>query len=447
MKYLQIIIIIICISLMFSSKRETKLGLFVVSMLCLSMFSLGLGPLSSCLSLMFLAYSVSEWDTIMSSISKLKKNNIFWIVIIMIIPTIVLWLHSPHLKGVAGLLKILIYEIVFKYFVLWIGFSFALRTMNKRKIFNTFLYSLVVLTIFGLANWIIGGAPWINWMGNENYDMAIKAAKERFHVYSLFSNTFHYGFISILSLAFFYYGYINRVITNKTWYIALSMCVFGIVACGNRTNWACALLLSVWMMMVLPNIGKKAYFYIVLTSVLFLSYLFVPAIAERIDIFMGLFDDNSEIGGSSFEMREMQYGAVLSYISNDMTFGKGYQFFLMDLGWGQFHSGGRVDADLRGLEGVYLNYLLERGIFGYVSYLLFYFSLFWIILKSKGGKVERYMAIAVLLVYVSFAHMTGELNTAPIALFFIGLLYRQSIDNQNLPSCNATKTDRQIVMK
>ena len=419
---------------MLTSRRETKLCLFLVSILCLSMFSLGLGPLSTCLSLMFLAYSVSEWETIKSSITKLKKNNIFWIVIIMIIPTIVLWLHSPHLKGIAGLLKILTYEIVFKYFVLWIGFSFTLKTMNKSKIFNTFLYSLVVLTIFGIANWIIGGAPWINWLGNENYDMALKAEKERFHVYSLFSNSFQYGFISILSLAFFYYGHINHLISKNTWYFALFMCIFGILACGNRTNWACALLLSVWMIMVLPNIGKKAYFYIVTTSAFFLSYQFVPAVTERVDIFLGLFDNNSGIQGSSFEMREMQYGAVLSYISNDMAFGKGYHFFLTDLGWGQFYSGGRVDADLRGLEGVYLNYLLERGFFGYVTYLLFYLTLFWIILKSKGGKVERYMAIAVLLVYVSFAHMTGELNTAPIALFFIGLLYRQSIDNQKLAS-------------
>ena len=34
------------------------------------------------------------------------------------------------------------------------------------------------------------------------------------------------------------------------------------------------------------------------------------------------------------------------------------------------------------------------------------------------------MALSVVSVYISFAHMTGDLGTAPIALFFIGVLIK-----------------------
>ena len=84
--------------------------------------------------------------------------------------------------------------------------------------------------------------------------------------------------------------------------------------------------------------------------------------------------------------------------------------------------GGVVDWSLRGLEGVYLNYLLERGIVGYLLYLFIWLYLIFYSLRSiKVNKTAAVTTLTIIIGYLSFAHMTGELGTAYATMLFVGM--------------------------
>lgn len=424
---LHYIVLLFCVGLMFYATKETKLIVFLVTFLCLNLFSLRMGPLSSAQNVVILAYCISEIKSLANSLSLLKHNRIFWIVVLMIIPTILLVINSPHYDNAKGFFAIFINEIVVKYMMLWIGFTILTSQYNYKRLYKAAYYALIVLTIFGIINMVIQSAPWISWLGNQSYDAAADLAKERFHVKALFTNSFNYGFMCVITLAFFYVGYSRKHVDKFMWYQVIFMCVFGILVHGSRTVLVSSLILMLGVLSAQSKSSKRVYYIFGITISLALLYFIVPIFYDRVNLLIETFDPSNTITGSSFDMRDMQLVTVWYYINDNSIFGRGYRFFYYDLGWGQFYSGGRVDADLRGLEGVHLEYLLERGLFGYISYLLFYISLIIIILKSEGERLLKITAFTILMLYLSFAHMTGELGTAPIALFYTGLLYRMSI--------------------
>lgn len=347
----------------------------------------------------------------------------------MVIPTIVLAIHSPHYPGISGFVKIFINEILLQYIMLWIGYTVFRDNIPWDRIYRTLYCCVFVITVFAIINLVLHSTPWVTIGGYEHYDEAAYVARERFVVRSIFLQSFMYGFMCIISLVLAFYGYMRNLISKTKWYLILVMCLFGILFSGSRTVWVCSMIFAFFAL--LSNGNTKIKYITITLGILCSAYFFVPAFSSRVDMLINTFEDGNDITGSSLDMRQMQFNAVMYYIKNNLLFGCGYKYFYFDLGWGQFYSGGRVDADLRGIEGVYLSYLLERGIVGYISYILFYLYLLWLLLKANIQRVSKYMAISILLVYVAFAHMTGDLGTPPIALFFIGLMYKVGITESN----------------
>ena len=110
----------------------------------------------------------------------------------MLIPTVVLAINSPHYHDTEGIIAILLYEIVLKYLMLWIGFTILTSQYNYKRLYKAAYYALIVLTIFGIINTVIQSAPWISWLGNRNYDAEADLARERFAIKALFTNSFKY---------------------------------------------------------------------------------------------------------------------------------------------------------------------------------------------------------------------------------------------------------------
>ena len=134
-----------------------------------------------------------------------------------------------------------------------------------------------------------------------------------------------------------------------------------------------------------------------------------------------MFESKSDVGGSSLEMRYMQYAAVLYHVQDSPLLGKGYHYFLIDMGWQDGFLGLRDDR-LYGLEGVTMVYILERGFIGLFIYLLIYISLIMYCIKNK--QIDRKLSalgISILTVYLLFANMTGELKSVYPTLLLMGM--------------------------
>ena len=81
-----------------------------------------------------------------------------------------------------------------------------------------------------------------------------------------------------------------------------------------------------------------------------------------------------------------------------------------------------VDQDLFGLEGVLMNYLLERGFLGICFYLFFYVYVLCFFYKHKSvDKNISALGVSILVTYLAFANMTGELNSVFPTLLITGI--------------------------
>ena len=440
----QFILICLCF-LMLKVEREKKLAILFLSTICFDCVRISFIPFGYAKYILCISFLISEIPYIRNHIKSIKRTILSSLVFSMIIATIILAINSPHYNNMTQYIRITIMELVVKYFVVCYAFLSIKEIRGLNKTFKLSFYGLIILTGFGALNYITKNAIFIDEMlkGMTLTDVMEDAGSkftnsERFRVQAMFPNPFNYGYICILLLLFNWFGYLNKLISKKQLYISILCCFFGIITCGCRTNILCAIIgIIMFTLFAFNNKKKLKYIFIgIIGSTILISS--IPTIQDKISETMSIFDkDSSKVGGSSIEMRIIQYTAVLYHIRGHEWFGRGLDFFNIDLGWGE----GKqflVDKDLFGLEGVIMNYLLERGIIGVLIYFTFYISLLIFIYKNR--KLDKYTAalgIATLSSYLAFSNMTGELSSVFPTLLITGccikLLY---LKKQTLNSIN-----------
>ncbi len=162
------------------------------------------------------------------------------------------------------------------------------------------------------------------------------------------------------------------------------------------------------------------------------SYLTIPSINEKVNMTVMAFDidaSGEEADGSSLVMRVMQYDNVLYHIGGHELLGRGYRFFIEGLGYNKNGNGFRdlqPDAQaLMGLEGVLMNLLLERGIVGVLVYFIFFGGIVAIAFKYRKTNPDEATAIMAMIIgFICFGNMTGELSGATITLLLSGALLK-----------------------
>ena len=145
---------------------------------------------------------------------------------------------------------------------------------------------------------------------------------------------------------------------------------------------------------------------------------------QRATALLKQFEKNSDVDGSSLELRTLQYAAVLYHVQDNPLFGCVYQYFIIDIGWGD---GVKYlkDTRLAGLEGVAMSYILERGFVVFALYLLFYISIIISFFRNrKFSMVATAFGISVVCTYLSFANMTGELLSVYPTLLLLGYVLK-----------------------
>ena len=198
---------------------------------------------------------------------------------------------------------------------------------------------------------------------------------ERFRVQAMFFNPFDYGYICILLLLFNWYGYIKSFISKKRFYMIIGCCLYGIITCGCRTNMLCCLIGVFVYVLFAFDLKKRTKYFAVCSLLGIILFSSIPFLQEKVNDILSIFDKNSSMSGSSIEMRVLQYTAVMNHVRDHFLLGRGLDYFFIDMGWSE----GKqylVDQDLFGLEGVLMNYLLERGFLGICFYLFFYVCVF-----------------------------------------------------------------------
>lgn len=432
-------IVLLLSLLMFVVKREHKICLLIIDILCFNSVSFPVfGNVLSPYMFFFLS-ELMHYKQYYITIKNTRIKYPFWI---LLASMAILTATSPHLSTMSDIGYFFLREFIVKYGMFFLIFVACLNIKSQRQIITTTLSCLIVMTFFGLLNLVTRHAIYVDWAlagsGDNSYYSdagSIYTFDQRFRVQSMFPNPFNYGYVCLMLLLYYWYLIKEKYIKKNIFYIAIACCLFGIFTCGCRTLLACLIVGVLTFVLFGYNLKSKVKFIISGLFLLFVVSMMMPNnFNKQISFLTSAFTDDQNVGGSSLSMRQTQTATVFYYIKDDIALGRGYGFFSNDLGW----SGGRetaVDKDLQGLEGVYLNLLLERGIIGLALYALYWISIIMIVRKLyKKNRDKNTLAInaSVIASYLAFANMTGELNSVPITLYFIGLSLAWSYSGKGL---------------
>lgn len=399
-----------------------------------------------------LFFVISELPNTKQYIRNLKGHTIIKLIGMICLATFIVYVSSNNLKGISGFFHIFKDELLFKYFVILYAY-FCIKNINSLKIVAKCVFvSVLLLTFFGIHNYITHHSIFVDWAlshaaVNDVNDLAgsMFTSSERFRVQSMHWNPFNYGYMCLAASLLLIYCKNKKCIKSIYFVIAMLGCLFGVFTCGARTILFCALFGYTVYYLLYFKFSKSILVTFLISLFMFISYHFIPYFNDKLQGITSLFEDSSStssIQGSSIEMRSIQLAAVLMHIDGHVLLGRGYWFFLKDLGYQDGRSG-LVDEDLRGLEGVYLNLLLERGVVGLMFYIAFWGILFaYVIKKRKQRKDAASLCVSMIFVYLLFAIMTGELKSVFITMLILGCGIH-ILDNNNQLDANLVNNSQQ----
>lgn len=432
MKTLATLAVLICCLLMFVVKREYKIGILFLSCMLFTAVRVTFLPfLQSARLLIVLSFLVSEMPHIKQLIIHSQRTIVWRLMGLSLVIAFVTILFSPHLHSANNIRMFVQDGLFLKDFALIYGFWCITDEISIKPTLKITFWGLIALTFFGIMNYITKQADVVSSLaaglkstgigGLSGVDVGSAFTYEdRFRVQAMFMNPFDYGYICSMTLLLHLYG-LSKSFESKSIFKIVALCtLFGIITCGARTVLFCSIIgISVFCLFAFKS-KKTIQIGLVFILLIPIAYQTIPPVQEQIDKMLTMFDKNSNVSGSSLEMRALQYAAVIYYIQDSPWFGRGYGFFNIDLGWAQ----GRqylVDKDLQGLEGVVMNKLLERGFIGLALYLSFWISLvIYMFRNRKTSKQVTALGLSILAVYLLFANMTGDLLSVYPSLLLLG---------------------------
>ncbi len=424
----RLILVILC-ALMFVVSRRYKFAILILSTICFGFVVLPFVPFGGGKYVLSECFIVSEFPFIIRHLRNLRKSIIWKVCVIVFISIVVQIVNSPHYNSdVTNILRIVIIEFIAKYLALGYAFVCIANERDLRTTIKVSFYGLLVLTLFAFINYITGSADFINELGkgfafNDVYEALgyTYTYSDRFRVQAMFFNPFDYGYICVvLAILLGGGGYLCGLLSKTRFYISIVCCLFGIFTCGCRTLMVCSFLALVSYLLFGVKLRKRVQYLLCLFVVCVMAYSSIPYVRDKVDSTLTVFETESDYEGSSIEKRTIQYATVLKYVEGHLWFGRGRDFFQIELGW-QYGQSGRQDEDLLGLEGVFLQLLLESGIVGTILYLMVYGILFYYSYKYlKIDRQQASLALALLVAYFSFANMTGELQSVFPTLLVLG---------------------------
>ena len=421
----------ICLGLlMFKVDMRHKLAILIFAALCLTCVQLSFMPFAKgAFGFLPFCFLLSILPHFSKYYREMKQTVVLPLMVLMIISAVVFAFTSPHmdtwyLKG-----KLVYNELMQKTFIMAFVMFCIKGEKDLKPTMKWAFVGLLILTALGVLNYMAKQSFWVSAVRSENFGKdagAMYMYSDRFRVQSMFGLAFDYGYTCILFAMLFFYALKKKLVSKNVYLIAEACCLFGVYTCGCRSVHVAYLLAIAVYAISAFDMRKWVFVGVIAGMAAILILPNIPAFQKYMDLFEQALNTSTVnmSGGSTIGMRLLQLSAVFFYLRGHMLFGRGKDFFQEDLGWAEKTATGtgNVDKDLYGLEGVYLGYLLERGIFGYICYLIFYVVLFFSAFKMrKADPISFGLFASAIAAYFFYANATGELGSVAPTMLMMGI--------------------------
>lgn len=416
------ILALVCAFSMFVLPRSYKVGIMMMSYL---LFSLVFFPGVSAMTLTAICFFLSEIVQYRKWFIYLKRDySIRWYLWSSLLLILLTCIISPHLHQTKDVLKFLIDEGIGKFALFFVGLFAVTKKENLIDSYKVIFFSMIIVSVFALINILFRYSPYVEALFPTTTGMYDFNSSSRFRVQATFLNPFDYGFSCILYILLSGYLFIKKNIDVSIFIVALCCGFLGILSCGCRTIFA-VLIITTFLAVLITYKSKTLRFVLIvmMIAVIGISYVVSPSVRKMVDMSVTMFDLDASVDGSSIEGRRIQTAAVFMEIKDNPLLGKGYNYFTKDIGWSEDGTAASSNRDLLGLEGVYMNYLLERGIVGFLLYLITICAIFWMFVYDNKDRPLKAFGISIFSAYFLYAFMTGELLSYQPTMLVEGCLY------------------------
>ena len=422
MKFVAIIVTLVCCGLMFYVKREWKAAMLVMGAMTLTLVYVPGIPLHKANLLLQVAFLLSEWKSLPQHFNRLRHVPYLWIPLLIVTISALLAALTSQYEGIKGIIQS---ELMFKYFALAYAFWAVKNEKSLKPVLQVSLYCLIVLTAFGALNYIQKNAMFVNALTEGKTSMIqedvslgnVYTESSRFRVQSMFKSAFDYGYICAALLILHLHGWYRGLEGKIEFAIALACCSFGILICGCRIVWVSAIFSIACYSMWVFQMNRNVTYGIIAVILLIISYNTIPAVEEKVNKVTDIFVEDSETGGSSIALRMSQYMYVLVYTEGNewLGLGKGY--------WAYSYAEDPYSVEgILGVESVILGYLLERGIIGLFLWAAFYTAIFLYFWRNRIRRKELTgLGVSILSLYLVFSIGTGELGSVYPTMLLLGI--------------------------
>ena len=434
MKFVAIIVTLVCCGLMFFVKREWKAALLVMGAMTLTLVYVPGIPLHKANLLLQVAFLLSEWKSLPQHFNRLRHVPYLWIPLLIVTISALLAALTSQYEGIKGIIQS---ELLFKYFALAYAFWAVKNEKSLKPVLQVSLYCLIVLTAFGALNYIQKNAIFVNALTEGKTSMIqedvslgdVYTESSRFRVQSMFKSAFDYGYICTALLILHLHGWYQRLESNRAFMIAIACCSFGILICGCRIVWVGTIFSIFCYSMWVFQMNRNVLYGMIAVILMIMSYLTIPAVEEKINNVTDIFVEDSEAKGSSIQMRMTQYASVLIHIEGNewLGLGKGY--------WSYIYNEDRRSVEgLYGVESVILQNLLEQGIIGLILWATFYSIIFFYFWRNRTKrKAITGLGASTLTLYLVFSIGTGELGSVYPTMLLLGMVMKMIESKKRRP--------------
>ena len=422
MKIVAIIVTLVCCGLMFIVKREWKAALLVMGAMTLTEVTISGIPLHKANFLLQASFLLSEWKQLQQHAKRLWRMPYLVGLLFLVSGSALLAALTSKYTGIADTIKS---ELLFRYFAIAYAFWAVKDEKSLKPVLQVSLYCLIVLTFFGVLNYIDKNAMFVNALTEGKTSKIFEGValgdvytvSARFRVQSMFSSAFDYGYICAAILILHFHGWRRHIESKTAFVIALVCCSFGILACGCRIVWVSILFSIACYSMWVFQLSRNMIYGMFAMILMVMSYYTIPAVEDKVNKVTDIFIENSETKGSSIQMRMTQYMLVLSQTEGNRLLGLGKGYWVHT-----FAEDRESVSGLYGVESVILGYMLERGIIGLILWATSYtiiFLYFW--RNRKKRKALTGLGGSILTLYLVFSIGTGELSSVYPTMLLLGI--------------------------
>ena len=422
MKFVAIIVTLVCCCLMFFVKREWKAGILIIGAMTLTIVNIPGIPLHKANYLLQASFLLSEWNHLYYYFRSLWHTSYLRNLLLLVSGSTLLAAFTTQYVETNEFLQS---ELLFKYFTLAYAFWAVKDEKSLKPVLQVSVYCLIVLTIFGALNYINKSAMFVNALTEGRTSNVIEGValgdvyteSGRFRVQSMFKSAFDYGYICAAILLLHLHGWYRHLESKRNFVIALVCCSFGILMCGCRIVWVGTLFSIFCYSMWVFQMNRNVMYGMIAMILMIMSYATIPAVEDKVNKVTDIFVENGETSGSSIQLRMSQYMTVAIHMEGHEWLGQGKGY------WEHIYTEDQESVrGLYGVESVILQTLLERGIIGLILWATFYSIIFFYFWRNRTKrKAITGLGASILTLYLVYSIGTGELGSVYPTMLLLGI--------------------------